>query len=87
LTYRKIVYTFIAMTTKHRFRNKFALQLRERDHEPAHTHLIGAGYDVAIDLETMATDGAWPHGLKEEVMEWVNTHREELMEEWKKWHA
>ncbi len=29
------------MTTKQRFRNKYRLQLREKDHEPMHVHLVG----------------------------------------------
>ncbi|MDA8159176.1 MAG: DUF4160 domain-containing protein [Desulfobacteraceae bacterium] len=74
------------MTTKERFRNKFTIQLRERDHGPAHVHLAGAGHDVTIDLLTMKSDGEWPQGLKVEVMAWIATHRDELMEEWKKWH-
>ncbi len=28
------------MTSKKRFRNKYRLQLREKDHEPMHVHLI-----------------------------------------------
>ena len=31
------------MTTKHRFRNKYRLEIRERDHNPAHAHLFRAG--------------------------------------------
>ena len=29
------------MTTLQRFRNKYRLQLREKDHEPMHIHLVG----------------------------------------------
>ena len=74
------------MTVKQRFRNKFTVQLRERDHGPAHVHLFGAGHDVSIDLLTMKTDGEWPSGLKMEVLDWIASHQNELMEEWKKWH-
>lgn len=75
------------MTTKQRFRNnKFRLEVRERDHGPAHVHLAGGGFDVVIELKTLATDGEWPRGLRAEVMAWVAAHRDELMKEWKKWH-
>ena len=74
------------MTTKHRFRNKFRLEVRERDHAPAHVHLTGGGFDVLIMLDTLQSEGIWPPGLKTEVLEWVELNREELMKEWKKWH-
>ncbi|MCF8199011.1 MAG: DUF4160 domain-containing protein [Sulfuritalea sp.] len=75
------------MTTKQRFRNnKYRLEIRERDHGPAHVHLTGGGFDVIIDLVSLATDGEWPRGLREEVLAWVSAHLKELMEEWQKWH-
>lgn len=74
------------MTTKQRFRNKYRLEIRERDHGPAHCHLVGGEFDVIIDLTTRQTDGEWPRGLKMEVMDWVDGHIEELWLEWKKWH-
>jgi hypothetical protein len=74
------------MTTKHRFRGKYRLELRERDHGPAHVHLVGGSVDVLIDLATLVTDGTWPRGLKAEVMDWVAAHREMLLEEWHRWH-
>lgn len=75
------------MTTKQRFRNnKYRLEVRERDHGPAHVHLTGGGFDVIIDLASLVTDGQWPRRLREEVLAWVSAHRKELMEEWQKWH-
>jgi len=74
------------MTTKHRFRNRYRLQLRERDHLPPHVHLTGAGLNVRIHLETLACDGSCPGDLLQEVLAWVEQHRIELLQEWKKWH-
>ena len=45
------------MTTKHRFRGKYRLEIRERDHGPPHCHLVGGAVDVIIDLATLASDG------------------------------
>jgi len=42
------------MTTKHRFRQKYRLEIREDDHLPPHAHLAGAEIDVVISLETLA---------------------------------
>lgn len=73
--------------TKQRFRNnKFRLEVRERDHGPAHCHLVGGEVDVIIYLAELTTDGAWPRDLRVEVM-WVLLNLEELWKEWYQWHA
>jgi hypothetical protein len=41
------------MTSKKRFRNKYRLQLREKDHEPMHVHLVGGDVNVKIDLTSL----------------------------------
>jgi len=74
------------VTTKQRFRNKYRLEIREDDHPPMHAHLVGGSVDVLIDLQTLACVGAFPRGLREEVMVWVMANRDILIEEWKKWH-
>jgi hypothetical protein len=76
------------MTTKHRFRNKYALQVRERDHNPPHVHLFGGSFDVIIDIETLQSTGEFPSVMvQNEVITWVEEHHDELMEEWNKWHT
>ena len=75
------------MTTKHRFRNKYRLEVREDDHPPMHVHLAGGGIDVVISLLTLeATQGHAPKSLMAEALAWVSEHQQELIEEWKKWH-
>jgi len=74
------------MTTKQRFKNKYALQIRERDHNPPHVHLWGGGVDAVIDLDTLTCTGLVPADLKREALNWVSVHKSELMEEWHKWH-
>ncbi|SJM90896.1 conserved hypothetical protein [Crenothrix polyspora] len=74
------------MTTKQRFRNKYRLQLREKDHEPMHIHLVGGNVNAKIDLETLQViAGIIPASLKKEVMPWLFENKAELIEEWKKW--
>ncbi|MGF6669745.1 hypothetical protein ABIA53_003415 [Pseudomonas monsensis] len=41
------------MTTQYRFRDKYRIQLREKDHPPPHVHLIGGGVEVMLSLETV----------------------------------
>ena len=74
------------MTKKKRFRNKYRLEIREDDHLPMHAHLVGGSVDVLIDLGTLVCVGTFPRRLRDEVMAWVAENRDELIEEWKKWH-
>ncbi|MFC0709236.1 DUF4160 domain-containing protein [Azorhizophilus paspali] len=75
------------MSTKHRIRDKYRIELREKDHLPPHVHLTGAGVDVQISLETGEVMlGKAPKAVLEEALAWVLAHRAELLEEWKLWH-
>ena len=63
------------MTSKKRFRNKYRLQLREKDHEPMHVHLVGGEVNVRIDLASLRiVAGSMPTDLKREVMVWLRAH-------------
>lgn len=74
------------MTSRKRFRNKYRLQLREKDHEPMHVHLVGGDVNVRIDLASLRiVAGILPKDLKREVMAWLRAHQAELIEEWKSW--
>jgi Domain of unknown function (DUF4160) len=74
------------MTTKMRFRNKYRLQLREKDHGPMHVHLVGGAVNARIDLVTLeVVAGFIPAGLHAEVHAWLVAHKQELMKEWKQW--
>jgi hypothetical protein len=74
------------MTSKKRFRNKYRLQLREKDHEPMHVHLVGGDVNARIDLASLrVVAGRMPANLKREVMAWLRAHQAELIEEWKSW--
>lgn len=74
------------MTSKQRFRNKYRLQLREKDHEPMHVQLVGGDVNVKIDLTSLRiVAGRMPIDLKREVMAWLNAHQADLIEEWKSW--
>jgi Domain of unknown function (DUF4160) len=74
------------MTTKMRFRNRYRLQLRERDHEPMHVHLVGGEVNARIDLATLTVvAGTVPAGLLIEVTAWLVKNQIDLIQEWKKW--
>ena len=74
------------MTTVQRFRNKYRLQLREKDHEPMHVHLVGGEVNAKFDLATLElVAGTLPAGLKAEVTSWLSSHQADLIKEWNKW--
>ena len=74
------------MTTFKRFRNKYRLQLRERDHEPMHVHLVGGEINAKFDLATLElVAGTLPAGLRAEVTDWLHSHQADLIKEWNKW--
>ncbi|SED69801.1 DUF4160 domain-containing protein [Pseudomonas coleopterorum] len=75
------------MSTKYRFRDKYRIELRERDHLPPHVHLTGGGLDVQISLEPVAvTQGKAPQKILQEALAWISAHQAELLKEWKQWH-
>ena len=57
------------MTSKKRFRNKYRLQLREKDHEPMHVHLVGGDVNARIDLASLRAHQA------ELIEEWKSWQR------------
>ena len=74
------------MTTKHRFRNKYRLQLREKDHDPMHVHLVGGEVNAKFDLATLSlVAGSVPAGVLVEVTAWLRINQIALIEEWKSW--
>lgn len=74
------------MTTRYRFRDKYRLQLREKDHNPPHVHIVGGPVDAAIDLESLKIiHGCLPAWLEQEVINWLVENRDELLKEWHTW--
>ena len=75
------------MSTKYRFRDKYRIQLRDKDHLPPYVHLTGGGLDVLICLQLVEPMlGHAPAAVLREALEWVRAHQTELLEEWKRWH-
>jgi hypothetical protein len=74
------------MTTKQRFRNKYRLQLREKDHEPMHVHLVGGEVNAKFDLVSLElVAGSVPADVLHEVVAWLKENQVALIEEWQTW--
>jgi len=77
--------SFECMSTNHRFRDKYRIELRERGHSPPRVHLTGGGVDVVISLESVAVR-ARPAKVVQEALAWVAANQADLLKEWMKWH-
>ena len=83
--YRRFGDSLWGMTTKYRFRDKYRIQLREKDHPPPHVHLIGGGVEVMLSLETVEVmTGKAPPLIIKEALAWVAAHQVQLLEDWKR---
>lgn len=52
-----------------------------------HVHLVGGEVNIKINLVTLTiSEGDCPVGLAKEVLAWITEHRDELIQEWKKWY-
>lgn len=53
------------------------------EHNPPHVHAIYGESVAALDIQTLQVlEGSLPNKAMEMVIEWVNIHKEELLEMW-----
>lgn len=53
-----------------------------REHAPAHFHAAYGDYQVTVTIETGEVEGIFPNRALRLVMEWLDLHRKELLEDW-----
>ena len=54
-----------------------------RDHRPPHFHAQYGGYSVTVEIQDGTVHGRFPRRALRHVHEWLDLHREELMENWR----
>lgn len=54
-----------------------------RDHPPPHFHAIYGDYKVTVEIESGVVNGTFPKRALRHVLEWLDLHRDELMENWR----
>ncbi len=52
------------------------------DHAPAHFHAWYGEYKIIVDIKTAVVKGEMPGRALRMVLEWLDLHREELLEAW-----
>jgi hypothetical protein len=54
-----------------------------RDHAPPHFHAIYGEYEITVEIESGVINGRFPKRALRLVFEWLELHREELLENWR----
>ena len=59
-----------------------------QDHEPAHFHAIYAEAEALVEIATgRIRSGGLPSRAQRLVLDWLNLHRNELLEDWRRAQA
>jgi hypothetical protein len=53
-----------------------------RDHEPPHFHAVYGEYEVTVGIRDGVVTGRFPRRALGHVLEWLELHREALLEDW-----
>lgn len=72
------------MPTFHRF-DGFKIEVRSRDHNPPHFHMIGPDFHALIDIRTLQViEGTYTRRALAEARAWAAGETETLMAEWRR---
>jgi hypothetical protein len=58
-----------------------------REHGPPHFHAWYSGHEITVAISDGAVNGAMPKRALALIMEWLELHRAELAENWKRAEA
>lgn len=53
-----------------------------RDHAPPHFHAFYGEYEITVEIESGVIEGTFPKRALRAVLEWLDLHRDELLEDW-----
>ena len=59
-----------------------AIAILYRDHDPPHFHAIYGEYEVTIGIRDGIVTGRFPRRALGHVLEWLELHRDALLENW-----
>lgn len=72
------------MPTFHRF-DSFRIDVRSRDHNPPHFHMISPDHHALVDIQTLQViEGTYTRKMLAEAIEWAAGQTEPLMAEWRR---
>ncbi len=53
-----------------------------KDHVPPHFHAIYGEYEITVEIESGVINGRFPRRALRLVLEWLELHKDELLEDW-----
>jgi hypothetical protein len=53
-----------------------------KDHVPPHFHAIYGEYEITVEIESGVINGRFPKRALRLVLEWLELHKDELLENW-----
>ncbi len=53
-----------------------------REHNPPHFHAKYGEYEITVDIHKQIVNGKFPRRALNLVLEWLDLHKEELIEDW-----
>ncbi|WP_279358620.1 DUF4160 domain-containing protein [Methylobacterium indicum] len=72
------------MPTFHRF-DGFRIEVRSRDHNPPHFHMIGPDFHALVDIRTLQViEGTYTRPALAETLAWAAGRTEALLAEWRR---
>ena len=58
-----------------------------REHPPPHFHAVYGEYQITVDIQSGVVHGDFPKRALRHVLEWLDLHQEELLENWNRVQA
>jgi hypothetical protein len=55
-----------------------------REHGVPHFHAVYGEYEISVEVETGTIHGRFPPRALKLVLEWMNLHKQELLENWER---
>ena len=60
-----------------------AIGMFPRDHAPPHFHAVYGEYQITVDIQEGIVHGDFLKRALRHVLEWLDLHKDELLEDWK----
>ncbi|WP_264051684.1 DUF4160 domain-containing protein [Methylobacterium flocculans] len=65
--------------------DSFRLEVRSRDHNPPHFHIVGPDHHALVNIQTLQViRGAFTRKMLAEAVTWAAENTEALMTEWRR---
>ena len=53
-----------------------------REHPPPHFHAVYGEYQITVEMESGVVHGVFPKRALRLVLEWLDLHKDELLDDW-----